>query len=1032
MSTSSASASHAASSPGSSRLLLAAIVLCFVLSGFAALLYQTAWLRLFSIYFGTSEYAVATVLAAYMGGLALGAHVSGRFLSQIRRPVLVYGALEGLIAASALAVPLLLQGFGALYALVLGGQPAPPSAGGLGQPAFYLVASFLVLLLPTACMGATLPILMRHVIRSQREVGPRTGLLYCCNTLGAVAGTLVAGFLLLPALGLQKTVWVGVGANALVFLVALWVSRLGSEAEPDSGWLESPASASSQPRAGAAFFILPLMLLSGVVSFSYEVLWTRLLGYVLGGSVTAFSTMLAAFLGGIALGGGFGGAIASTRARALSAFVATQTLIGLTSAAVYAWIEVYTPGERSTLAHAALAIAVLLPSTVFIGATFPLAVRVLARDESNASGAAARIYAWNTSGAIVGSIAATFLIVPWLGFAGTARLAVTISLALAFAAALRLERARARRSTCVGLSALILLATLGWRPERPRLVTHNAFTTAQPTSHEEFYAVGRSAAVRVLSDLHQLKVFSNALPEAGIKRRGAQPSLQSQQWLGTGPPLFRPQAKSMLVVGLGGGVTVELIPASIERIDVIELEEEIVRANRHASPLREHDPLQDPRVRLVVNDARNALRLTDARYDLLVSQPSHPWTAGASHLFSREYIALAKDHLTERGVLLFWLDAHFLSEALLRDLIHTLQAEFEHVTLLQPSELALHFYASDAPCAEVDQALLDAQPALFQQTGIVSRLDVEAALALTPAACAALGARGRLITDDDNRMATQSRPFGDGMSAEEFDGLIAPHDPFVHGARPASSLSEAEQLYLLRALARRRLTLRYQRIAATLPGLGRFAAGPSSPAQQAAIARAAAAAPDSVALRYLALAPTLEEGALTPPSGEDALASLLRLNLAARERDWPTLLAQDARLAEVDLLAPYAPLALRLRAEARLNTAASTPDELQRALAWIELAFQLEPSPTKQLIRAGLATRAGDVPRIIDAAARLRLVLNSALAQRNKISPSARSRMVAIAKRAGGVLTQIRDPLEQRRRDFLLQDYARLLREFAR
>ena len=209
----------------SHRSVLWGVVACFVLSGFAALLYQTAWLRQFSLVFGTSELAVAAVLAAYMGGLAAGAAVAGRFLARVRRPVLVYGVLEGGIAIFALAVPLLLGAASAGYVAVLGGQPAPPDAATLGQPLFYLAVAFVVLALPTGFMGATLPLLTRHAVQNNRELGPRVALLYATNTAGAVGGTIAAAFFLLPALGLNATVWVGVAVNAAVFGIAVWLSK---------------------------------------------------------------------------------------------------------------------------------------------------------------------------------------------------------------------------------------------------------------------------------------------------------------------------------------------------------------------------------------------------------------------------------------------------------------------------------------------------------------------------------------------------------------------------------------------------------------------------------------------------------------------------------------------------------------------------------------------------------------------------------------------------------------------------------------
>ena len=221
--------------------VLGGVVACFVLSGFAALLYQTAWLRQFSLVFGTSELAVAAVLAAYMGGLAAGAAVAGRWMARVERPVRVYGILEGGIALFALAVPVLLAAASAGYVTLLGGQASPPNAATLGQPLFYLAVAFVVLALPTGFMGATLPLLTRHAVQSNRELGPRVALLYATNTAGAVAGTVTAAFVLLPALGLNGTVWVGVAVNAAVFGIAVWLSR---KAPPIAVAAESAGNAS--------------------------------------------------------------------------------------------------------------------------------------------------------------------------------------------------------------------------------------------------------------------------------------------------------------------------------------------------------------------------------------------------------------------------------------------------------------------------------------------------------------------------------------------------------------------------------------------------------------------------------------------------------------------------------------------------------------------------------------------------------------------------------------------------------------------
>ena len=203
---------------------------CFVLSGLAALIYQTAWTRQFAIVFGTSELAVATVLAAYMGGLALGAFLAERFLPRVTRPVLTYALLELGIAASAMfAVPFLLWLANHGLVAMFGGQATPPDSDHAATTTFYLLSAFVALALPTTLMGATLPMLARYAVAEERQIGRRIGLLYAMNTAGAVVGALLTAFMLLPELGLKSTIWFGAGINALVFLLA---AALGQRVSP--------------------------------------------------------------------------------------------------------------------------------------------------------------------------------------------------------------------------------------------------------------------------------------------------------------------------------------------------------------------------------------------------------------------------------------------------------------------------------------------------------------------------------------------------------------------------------------------------------------------------------------------------------------------------------------------------------------------------------------------------------------------------------------------------------------------------------
>src|SRR5262249_54776895 len=298
------------------------LLACFFLSGFSALLYETAWTREFAFVFGSSELRVVAVLAAYMGGLALGAAIAARVAPRIRRPVLAYGLLELGIALWALALPAAIRAVTALYLGWLGGLEALPETLGIATHAFHLAGAFAVLVPCTALMGATLPLLASYAVTRDEEIGSRVGFLYAANTTGAIAGTVTAAFVLLPALGLRDTVHVGAAVNALVFAAAAALARVAPR-----------RAAAAAPPAPGIPWILPTIAISGAVSFGYEVLWFRLLGRVLGGSTAAFSTMLASFLAGIALGSTLASRWATTPAAASIGFSVAQLATG-----AIAWI----------------------------------------------------------------------------------------------------------------------------------------------------------------------------------------------------------------------------------------------------------------------------------------------------------------------------------------------------------------------------------------------------------------------------------------------------------------------------------------------------------------------------------------------------------------------------------------------------------------------------------------------------------------------------------------------------------------------
>jgi len=960
------------------------------------LLYQTAWLRQFSLVFGTSELAVAAVLAAYMGGLSLGASIAARFVHRVTRPVLFYGLLEAGIALSALAVPLLLKLASLLYISFLGGQEEPADASGLGQSFFYLLIAFLVLAIPTTFMGATLPLLTKYVVKTKAQIGSRVGLLYATNTIGAIAGTVVAGFLLLPLLGLNGTVWVGVAINFLVFILAAMIARrIGDHVQLGSDNLDQAAVLSEQQTEDSfskvRLWILPIVLLSGANSFVYEVLWTRLLGHILGGSITAFATMLAGFLSGIAIGSAIASRFAKTKAEAIKWFIFVQCGIGVASMLIYQLLPFAIPESAGLNGNVLLAFIVLLPATIFIGATFPLAVRILATSKIDASPASARIYSWNTVGAIFGATVAAFFIIPWLKYEGAIKLAVMLNLLLAFASAFLLREGVKHFRLVVLMVFLAIL--IFYQPKMPEEILRSSPVFAQPGGEIIFYEVGRSATVVVIEENGSLYLRTNGLPEAAASLRGTPPERRTQQMLSVLPVLARPQAESMLVIGFGGGVALESVPKSVSSIDVIELEPKVIEANRLYGDRRENNPLDDPRLNIIINDARSALSLTEKKYDVIVSQPSHPWTAGASHLYTREFMQLAENHLTQEGVFLQWMNATFVDDFLLKALSASMLDVFNNVRMYQVDSGTIFFIGSQEPL-DVEQQMartglpLSNDVLTYLERGIGAPEDVLVTLSMDQENIEKFSEGSPLITDNRNYMATASSRVldsGSALNAASFYKLIENYDPITKTQnwigddfpQPLNYSYISRRFAALgwhsRAVAlAERLYLEEDPAALVVNALGLQSLG-NNEESQALLLTALEADPNNQQARYALVQPWFSDifGQRELPDYVDReLAKLdgsaadVFLGLQAVEaRDMPSLLDLDAELAAVLPTDLWYGSSVKLRAEWRtqLTTPEYQPRMYNEATALIDSAIAMFLDVQFYMMRIKTTYLAGDI-----------------------------------------------------------------------
>jgi spermidine synthase len=961
--------------PGSLPL----IAICFFLSGFSALVDQSAWANHLGLVFGTSHLAIATVLAAYMFGLAVGALLASRLVQTLRNPVRSYGILEGVIAVSALLVPFLIGLSQHLYIAVFGGQPYPGANDGLLQPAYFLLATFLVLLVPTVAMGATLPLLARYVVTSEQTIGTGVGLLYGINTLGAVAGVLASGFLLLPSLGLSKTTFVAVAANAIIFLLIIWRSAA----------LRIPPFSTDEVSRPPAFHMMYfLAMLTGVVSFSLEVYWTRLLSHIMGGTTYAFAVMLASFLAGIALGGFAGGRFAADRRISIRHFSGAQAAMVVCTLATYLWVCRWVPDAGASLGlRASYAFAALFPAACCLGATFPLAVRSVSTSAATAAACSGRVYAWNTLGAIVGSVLTGFILLPQLGFTGMLRFVLVSGVFVALLALALLPKAKT--SIVTGAMAGAVAVALFVPLPRPSAVLAAHVTSG--AADEVFYAVGRSSTVMLHRDRGFYKLASNGLSESAIGSAGMPPFQLSQKWLAGLPGLARPDATDLLMVGLGGGIALQGVPPHVKTVDVIELEPRVLDANLAVADRRTVDPLTDPRVRVILNDARNAMGLTEKRYDIVVSQPSHPWTGGASHLYTREFLALSKARMKPGAVFLQWINSQFIDLALLRNMAATLQSEFAFVELYQPERQVLMFLASESPidlwdgAGNVRRAIAENRDH-YLSLGMRAPEDALVMLTFGAAGVRTLAQGRDPNTDDENLLAYRARPRRDGVTADSLIEAYAELDPLLDSS---SEIHRGAEYWSLPYVAERLLQGNF------IQRVNRMARATPDPSMAMVI--------DALGLEYTGDIQEAEaafrRALALNPRNRDAGLGLLRMHLgdfAARRLtadiaalanrltgpsraalegwvlgasgDFEQLRELDQRLASVDARSQLYPVAVKLRVDWRLWFAREA-DDGDLAGEAMTLLDDLLPSywnADLYLLRAACAATAGALNAMVE------------------------------------------------------------------
>jgi spermidine synthase len=653
-------------SPERSHRFLPLLLILFIGSGCSALIYEVVWLQLLQLVIGSSAASLAVLLGTFMGGMCLGSIALPRLISARQHPLRVYALLE--LGTGAF-------GFAVLFGLPLV-QHLYTASIGHGLPGILLrsVASAICLLPPTLMMGATLPAISRW-IETTPQAASWWGFFYGGNIAGGVFGCLLAGFYLLRIHDMATASYVAAFINVAVALASLALARhLTYEAPP-----AAEETAERPPDSWPVYFAIAL---SGLCALGAEVIWTRTLSLMLGPTVYTFSIILGVFLTGLGLGssGGAGLSRSNPSPRGMLALCQVLQVVAIAFAAYmladflpYWRGNVDSPvgpwhGFVNDLARCAIAI---LPSTILWGASFPLALASVASGKRDPGRLVGEVYGANTIGAILGSLGFSLILIPRVGTQHSEQ----ILIALSMLAALVIQRPSIKTAGAVVAAALVAwsVPAIPWQ----LIAFGRRLATTSGSWTPIYVAEGMNSSIAYTKYDNVTTYFH----VSGKTEASAEPfDMRLQRLLGHLPALLHARPKSILVVGCGAGVTAGtfVVHPEVEHITICEIEPLIPPASALYFSRENHNVMHDPRTRIVFDDARHYVLTSTEKFDIITSDPIHPWVKGIAPLYSTEYFELVKRHLNPGGFVTQWVPLYESNVETVQSEIATFFQAFPH------------------------------------------------------------------------------------------------------------------------------------------------------------------------------------------------------------------------------------------------------------------------------------------------------------------------------------------------------------------
>lgn len=706
------------------------LLILFVASGFAGLIYQSIWSHYLGLSLGHAAYAQTLVLAIFMGGMALGSWLVSHFGMGWRRLVWLYAIIELMIGLAGLAFHSVFLG----YTQLSQEWVYPNLESAVLITAWQWGTAALLIIPQTVLLGMTFPLMSSGYLRiAPKADGEILGGLYFSNSLGAALGALCTTFILLPLIGMPGAMLAGCVLNLLVAAAAWLISRradlLAAQAQRTTQ-PERPVSTPSERGSGLLQVILIATAVSGATSFIYEIGWIRMLNQSLGSTVHSFELMLAAFILGLAFGGWWvrqRSKKIQDAARYAGYAQVWKGVAALLSIPIFAqsfyWVGLLlevTPKTDAgyawfSLGSSGIALLVMFPAAFFAGMTLPLFTMTLLRKQHGEK-SIGQVYAANTLGAIVGVFAATHLLIPFLGLRLAVSLAAIVDIALGFYLLRQMSTRSETRPLAAALvvSLLVVAFSLHFGQPDPRALASGVFRHGQSILHEDsqinYLRDGKTATVAFYSSGSRGTIATNGKPDAAIEMDPSKLATADELTMvmaATLPLAAHPQPDDVAIIGWGSGLSTHTMLGSPapKIVDSIEIEQAMVDGARWYGKSVER-AYSDPRSVLHIDDARTFFSTGKKQYDVIISEPSNPWVSGVAALFTQEFYGFLRKHLKSQGLLVQWLQSYEISDELMFTMIAALLEEFTYVDAYLTNTSDILLLSSMEPIADLQVSRL--------------------------------------------------------------------------------------------------------------------------------------------------------------------------------------------------------------------------------------------------------------------------------------------------------------------------------------